>query len=188
MEERIKASIPKEEKQTEEDSFKETIDAFTSIIGNDTPEKVSALNALRKSLNSLDERASEKAMAKLDEIRSREYQEDKEAEDELNNAFEAIEDNYDVDITSNTAQATKTRQEFVSFVEKIAPKDRDGNIIDYPDMNSAWETFSEVRKVQPNRSKEIASRSMARSNDAPSSVQERVNWDKVDEFMDTLKK
>ena len=149
----------------EEDSFKETIDAFTAIIGNDTPEKVNALNTLAKSLNSLDQRASSRAIAELENIRNEEVQADQEAEQELEDAFENIEETFDVDITSNNAIAKKTRQEFVSFVEKIAPKDENGEVREYPDFNSAWETFSEMKKstAQPNRAKDLASRSMRQS-------------------------
>lgn len=188
MEERLKASIPTpQERQTEEDSFKDTIDAFTNIIGNDTPEKVSALNALKKSLEGLDQRASEKAIERLEDIRQSEVDEDIEAEEELDEAFDNIEDTFDVDITSNNPIAIKTRQEFVAYVQKIAPKDRDGDVVEYPDMISAWETFSEHRTKEPNRAKELASRGMTRSAETTSNPQERVTWNKVDEFIDTLK-
>jgi hypothetical protein len=183
----VERTAPKET-HTEENSFKETIDAFTNIIGNDTPEKVAALNALQRSLNSLDQRASEKAIEKLNDIRESEVQEDIDAENELNEAFDNIEDTFDVDITSNNPNAVKTRQEFVSYVEKIAPKDRQGNVTDYPDMISAWETYSENKQRQPNRAKDLASRSMGRSSDAPIGNQEKVNWNSVDNFIDTLRK
>jgi len=177
------------ETQPEDNSFKDTIDAFTAIIGNDTPEKVNALNALKNSLSSLDQRASQKAIEKLEEIRNQESQADKEAEEELNSAFESIEETFGVDITSKNPTAIKTRQEFVSFVEKIAPKDRNGDIVDYPDMQSAWETFSEIKKstATPSRAKELASRSMSRSAETTTTPQKRIGWNEVDEFMDTLK-
>jgi len=155
----------KEAPQTQgaEDEFKDVMDSLTVAIGNDTAEKVQALNAFKSALTSLDKRASEKAIAHLDEIKQREIEADREAEQELENAFETIEETYDVDFS--TAIGKKTRQEFVSFVEKIAPK-RNGQIIDYPDMNSAWETFQDLKKSnpQPNRAKDLASRGMARSS------------------------
>ena len=163
-------------------------DYYVRLIGNDTPEKV----AMIKEAMSRDERmlqqAEERAFNRLSQREQEEVMADKEAEEELENAFDAIEENYDVDITSNNPQAVKTRQEFVSFVEKIAPKDRNGDIVDYPDMQSTWETFQEMKKstATPSRAKELANRSMAKSTEALVGPQKRVSWNEVDEFMDKL--
>lgn len=170
------------------DDTTSVVEAFTAIIGNDTPEKVNALKSLGRALGNVDQRASQKAVEKIDEIRSREVQQDREAEQELEDAFDEIEDSYGVDITSNNSIARKTRQEFVTFVEKIAPKDRNGDIIDYPDMSSAWETFSAIKKANavPSRSKELASRGMARSSETPAGPQKRVTFDDADAFIESL--
>ena len=176
--------------QTEEDSFKDVIDSFTTVIGNDTPEKVSALNALKRSLNSLDERASQKAIEQLEAIRNEEVEADIEAEDELENAFDNIEETFDVDITSNNAIARRTRQEFVSFVEKIAPKDRNGDIVDYPDMVQAFETFSEIKRStqQPNRAKDLASRGMRNSAETTSGeIKGRSTFAEAEKYIEGLK-
>jgi len=176
--------------QTEEDSFKDVIDSFTTVIGNDTPEKVSALNALKKSLSSLDKRASQKAIEQLEAIKDEEVQADREAEDELETAFDNIEETFDVDITSNNAIARKTRQEFVSFVEKIAPKDRNGDIVDYPDMVQAFEAFSEMKKstATPSRAKDLASRGMRNSAETTSgAVQGRSTFAEAERFIEGLK-
>lgn len=177
---------PRQETQTE-DEFKEVVDSFATIIGNDTPEKQNALKALERSLKSFDERAVRHAEDRLAQIKREEEEADRQAEEELDNAFEAIEENFDVDLSSSRSQ--KLRSEFVSFVEKIAPKDRNGEILDYPDMISAWETFSEIKKAtsQPSRAKELANRSISRSSETVSAQPKRISWNDVDEFMDTLK-
>lgn len=177
---------PRRETETVDD-FKEVIDSFSTIIGNDTPEKVKALDALKRSLVSLDSKAVTRAEERIEEIRSQEDAADREAEEELYDAFETIEDNYDVDLTSQ--RGSKLRSEFVTFVERIAPKDRNGNVIDYPDMNSAWETFSEIKKstAQPSRAKELANRSMSRSTTATPTQAKKIDWQAVDEYMDSLK-
>jgi hypothetical protein len=143
-------------------------DVLTRLIGNDTPEKVSMIKEFKEILSEGTAKAKAEAIAELEARQNAEVEADREAEVELENAFENIEEAFDVDITSNNPLARKTRQEFVTFVEKIAPKDRNGDIVDYPDMTSAWETFSEIKKStqQPNRAKELASRSMARSSEA----------------------
>lgn len=142
----------------------EVVDALIAVIGNDTPEKRRAVQALRDRLDEGTKKITEwENQQKQAEIA------DREAEEELASAFDNIEETYDVDISSNAPQAKKLRQEFAVFVEKIAPKDKYGDVIDYPDMNSAWETFNEIKKAnaQPNRAKELASRGLARSSEAP---------------------
>jgi len=189
--ENFKPEAPSQEK--EENEFRDVIDSFTAIIGNDTPEKKNALQALERSLNNLDERASRKAIQSLENIQQQEVQADQEAEEELETAFDNIENTFDVDITSNNPIAKKTRQEFVSFVERIAPKDRYGDIVDYPDMTSAWETFSEMKKstANPSRAKELASRSMARSVEttaAPVIKRGGTSFSNSDNFIESLAK
>jgi hypothetical protein len=169
--------------QGAEDEFKDVMDSLTLAIGNDTTEKVQALNAFKSALVNLDKRASEKAIAHLDEIKQKEIEADRQAEEELENAFENIEETYDVDFS--TTLGKKTRQEFVSFIEKIAPK-RNGEIVDYPDMNSAWETFQEIKKSTPqtNRAKDLASRSMARSSGTEAKPDiKNLNFDNILEHL-----
>ena len=159
------------------------ISSFTAIIGNDTPEKVNALNALKNSLGRLDEKSAQRAEDRIMEIAQREQQAEAEATDELETALEGIEENFDVDFSNQ-----KLRSEFVTFVEKIAPKDRNGDVIDYPDMQSAWETFSTIQKSsqQPNRAKGLASRSMSRGSESQPAQAKKVGWDSIDEYIDGL--
>lgn len=170
IEERLGEKYGKQETAVKEPVDDEVTDVLIRLIGNDTPEKLSMVKEFRNVLEKGTQRAKQEAIEELQSRQYAEVQADREAEQELENAFENIEETFDVDITSNNAIARKTRQEFVSFVEKIAPKDRNGDIVDYPDMNSAWETFSEMKKAtaQPNRAKDLASRSMARSAETTS--------------------
>lgn len=168
----------------------EVSDVLVRLIGNDTPEKVQMVKEFKNILEKGTQRAKAEALAEIEARERAEIEADKQAEEELENAFDNIEETYDVDLTSNNPLAVKTRQEFVSFVERIAPKDRNGNVVDYPDMTSAWETFSEMKKATstPSRAKELASRGMARSAEASSKPQERVDWNTVDSFLETLGK
>lgn len=165
-------------------------DVLTRLIGNDTPEKVSMVKEFKDILGNLKGEARAEALAEIESRQNAEVQADQEAEQELESAFENIEEQFDVDITSNNALARKTRQEFVSFVEKIAPKDRNGDIVDYPDMTSAWETFSEIKKstAQPNRAKELASRGMSSSRSATESAPDkRRTFNDADDYINSLK-
>jgi len=165
-------------------------DVLTRLIGNDTPEKLSMIKEFKEILTEGTQKAKAEALAEIEARQKAESEADLQAERELENAFDNIEETFDVDITSNSPLAKKTRQEFVSFVEKIAPKDRNGDIIDYPDMTSAWETFSEIKKSTsvPSRAKELASRSMARSSEAVSETSKRPTWDLADDFIAGLGK
>lgn len=179
IEKRLKDIKPSETKTESKQENDEVVESLIAVIGNDTPEKRRAVEALR---DRLDQGAKEIA-AFREEQKANELA-DKQAEEKLTNAFENIEDAYDVDLTS--AQAKKTREEFITFIEKIAPK-RNGEIVEYPDMNSAWETFREIKKSTPSRAKELASRSMARSAETSVKQEKKIDWNAVDEMMDTLK-
>ncbi len=180
----FKPEVPEPKAEVHDDDY------YVRLIGNDTPEKVAMIREARARDERMLDMAEERAFNRLSQHEQESLQADQEAEQELENAFENIEETYDVDISSNSPLAKKTRQEFVSFVERIAPKDRNGDIVDYPDMASAWETFSEIKKAttQPSRAKELANRGMARSSEAPVATQtKRVDWNSVDDMMDSLK-
>lgn len=166
-------------------------DVLTRLIGNDTPEKLSMVKEFKDILGNLKGEARAEALAEIQSMQSAEVEADREAEQELENAFENIEETFNVDITSNNPIARKTRQEFVSFVEKIAPKDRNGDIADYPDMVQAFETFSVMKKstATPSRAKELASRSMSRSAETssePNQPRSRTPFSNSDAFIESL--
>jgi len=188
MEERIKNSF-KPEVITKEPEKDEVTDVLVRLIGNDTPEKLSMVKEFKNILDKGTERAKAEAIAELESRQNQADKADRDAEIELETAFDNIEEIFSVDITSNNPIAKKTRQEFVSFVEKIAPKDNNGDIVNYPDMNSAWETFSEMKKATtvPSRAKELANRGMARSAEAQPANQTKVGWEAAEEYISSLK-
>lgn len=168
-----------------EDSFKEAMDAFTAAIGNDTPEKVSALTALQKALSGLDQRASEKAIAHIEQIQAKQIEADKKADEELSNGFESVEEQFEITFTK------EKKKQFAEFLEKVAPKDENGEIIAYPDFIATYETFEKLNKLSqpPNRAKELASRSMARSSETGSQQIRKANtssFESTDNFLESL--
>lgn len=160
------------------------ITAFTAIIGNDTPEKVQALNALEREINQL----RVEARSATEQIQA-EKQAEYEATVALTEGLDAIEEEFDTDLTSNDPIARKTKTEFLEFVERIAPKDSEGNIREFPDFQEAFRIFQEVKAKpsQPSRAKELAARSMARAGD-PSTIPttERIDWKAVDNYFSKL--
>lgn len=171
---------------------KDVIGAFTAIIGNDTPEKVKALEALEKTLNGSDERASQKAVERFQreqaEALTKASEADKKAQEELDNYFDEIEETYNVDLSSNSASAKAMRSQFIEYVRKIAPKDANGEVATFPDLVASFEEFQERNKRAPaTRAKELASRGMTRSNDTATTMPQGRSWKDVDRFFDKLK-
>lgn len=164
-------------------------DYYERLIGNDTPEKVAMIREAKARDERMLATAEERAFNRLSQKEQEKVEADRAAEQELETAFENIEETFSVDLSSKSPVARKTRQEFVTFVEKIAPKDRNGDIIDYPDMQSAWETFSEIKKANPavSRAKELAGRGMSRSAETTGVEKPRATWEAADAFIDSLK-
>lgn len=178
----------KEIKNSEDED--DLIAAFTNIIGNDTPEKVHALKMLDRTIKGVEEKAAQRAMQEFSVREQMEKEAEKQAVQELENGFESIEETFNVDITSNTPLAKKTRNEFIDFVKRIAPKDSEGQITQYPDFEQAFTVFQETRKSAPapNRAKELADRSMTRSGDASTAKPQEVSWKSIDKLFSGFNK
>lgn len=172
---------PREEtkfrEEVKEDGF---IKAFETIIGNDTPEKVNALRMLKDEVEGI----RQEARSAREELQA-ERQADVEAERELAQGFENIEDEFNVDFTQNK----KLRSDFVDFIEKVAPKDEDGEIREYPDFQETFRLFQQINSKPTNpRAKELASRSMTRGGEASSNaIPQDTSWRGVEKFFSTLK-
>lgn len=164
----------------------ELVKAFEGIIGNDTPEKVAALKALENSLAKVDERATAKAIERLQQVQQEseenEAREIEEARDEIEDGFEDIENAYGIELTDRQKQAYK------DFLLKVEPR---GGYQEYPDFVETFEVFKNYVKAQrPSNSqaKALASRGMERSstNDTPSlnnDFGKKPLWDAVDQML-----
>lgn len=111
------------------------------------------------------ETAKQEALKEISSLEQQESVEVAKNEDYIDQQLEAIEDNYHVDITSNSPQAVKNRKGFLELLERVSPKDEDGTITDYADFQSTYELYAETHreKIDNSRNKEIADRSMQRS-------------------------
>ena len=181
----LKPTSTVEEKK---EAIDEADEILTRIIGNDTPEKVTAIRDFKKYLTGLEEKGAEKALRKLQEEREQAEREDVEAENTLTQGLESIEENFSVDITSSNQSAIKIRSEFLEFVKKIAPKDSNGDVREFPDLEQAFETFQALRTQPKNtRAKDLAARGMSRSSDASAAPKNEDNsWKAVERMMSKL--
>lgn len=183
---RLKDYQPKAEETFKKEVQNDEDDYYVRLIGNDTPEKLAMIREAKARDERMLQMAEERAFNKLSQREQEALEADRQAEEKLTLAIEDIEENFNVDLTSKDPVSRKTRVDFMNFVEKIAPKNSRGEIIDYPDMNSAFETFQEMRKSTPtsSRAKDLASRSLKRSGDAIAKPQERITFDNIDEILE----
>lgn len=193
VEKRVSQIKPSETTQFIKETTGDDIDdVLTRIIGNDTPEKLSAIKDFKKVLLEREEKGAQKALDQIESKRREEEAEERRAQEELTQGFENIEETFGVDLTSNTASAKKDRTDFVEFITRIAPKNSEGQVIAFPDLEASYETFQERKKAntQPNtKAKELASRGMSRSADASTVPQNTdKSWAAVERIFSKLTK
>lgn len=165
----------------------EADEILTRIIGNDTPEKKAAVADFKRYLASLEEKGASRAIQQLEYQQQEELQAEVEAQDELSQGFENVEETFGVDITSNTPLARKTRNDFIDFIKRVAPKNEDGEVVGYPDFEQTFQLFQENTKRPTNsRAKDLAARSMSRSSDASAAPVTGKTWADVDKLFGKL--
>ena len=121
------------------------------------------MKEFKEALDERDTRATKRAYNELIENQQNaekiEMQEESEAEDELDEGFEAVEDAFGVDLTSGTERANKLQKAYVQFLQRIEPR---GGYQEYPDFVETFEVFkkSVTSKPSTNTAKALASRGM----------------------------
>lgn len=130
------------------------------IYGTDSPEAQLATELLKKAIVGARDDAENRAYERIKSERGKELEEQRQAESELDTMIDEIEDEHGVTLTDTQERA------FFSLLEKMSPKDREGNVIEYADPSAVWEIFSEkLQKGRPTdtRAKDLSSRSMVSS-------------------------
>jgi len=173
------------DKVSEKSENKDEDDFWLRLIGDDKPEKLSFIKEAKVREEKMQQIAEEKAFQRLQAERNREEIEVSQSQEELENSIDEIEEEFNIDLTSNDPIVRKTRQDFLKYVEKIAPKDREGEIIAFPDMLSAFETFNQLRtKTSSNaRAKDLASKGVSRQGETATVSNERPTFDNVDDLI-----
>lgn len=151
------------------------------VIGNDTPEKVSAVKDMKKVLMSLADKGAQNALSTIKEEQAQAKKLETESQEELMRGLEAIEETHGIDITSGSPVAKKMRSDFMDFVRRVSPKDKDGEITSFPDLEETFAIFQEqTKRPAPSRAKEAVSRSMQRGSEAaPADIKDN-SWRAVD--------
>lgn len=149
--------------------FRETeVDAYEAvgkIYGTDTPETQAATELLKNALRDVEQRAKSSALEEFRQERAREQEEVRQASERLDSYIEEIED------TNGVTFSPQMQKSYFTLLEKMSPKDSDGNIIEYADPHAVYEVFSEkLQKRTDSKAKDLASRSMVSGNSGSQSV------------------
>lgn len=143
-------------KTTEEADYLKRVE---KIYGTATPEAKEATELLKEALQGVHQSAREDAerqiLSRLEEERRKETEEVTREEDFIENNLEKLEDEFGADFGNQT-----NRKEFLTLVERLSPKDEEGNIKEFADFSTAYEIYS--RNKTSSRAKDLASRSMIR--------------------------
>lgn len=134
------------------------------IFSNDDIGKAGAAT-LAELLRETHTKAKEEALEEIQQRIATEQTQQREFESFIDNELESIEEDYDVDITSDAPAARKMRHELRALVEKLSPKDENGLLTGYADFKETFELY-QARKEKAadttSRAKEVAARSMAK--------------------------
>lgn len=174
--------IKKQKAPSETQSFQREnaldADVHSMLFGDqaETPETRAAAmrvqRVLERQAGTAEERAYNRALEAFQQTQSQGTTEIEENRNYIEEELENIEDRFNVDLSGDTEQSRRVRNGFIDYVERLSRKDRDGEIIDYPDMQYAWEEFNSRREraSTTTRNRQVASRSMSPSagGDAPS--------------------
>jgi hypothetical protein len=148
--------------ETEESEYLRMLDR---IYGNATPEAIEATELLKKAFQGVHESAKKSALEELQKERQKEAELVAKEESELEDIISSVEDQFNVDLSADKA----TRKGFLTLMEKVSPKDKNGNIIEFADAKTVWELY-ESRKEKSTRAKDLSGRSMVRSGSNPVST------------------
>lgn len=156
-------------------------DLHAVLFGGATPtdETKATTERLQKVLEKFTDTAKQSALAEFKREQAEAQKAEREAEDEIDQNLESLEDQFDADFTSNSPAARKARHDLLEIVKKISPKDSEGNIERFGDFTTAYEIYQE-RKAKPDTSKqkELAARSLTKSGSSPTqNLEQKSNED-----------
>lgn len=141
------------------------LSSVEKIYGTDSPEATAATELLKTALRSVEERAKNSALEEFRSERAREQEEVRQASERLDSFIEEIEDEH------NVTFSPQMQKSYFTLLEKMSPKDSDGNIVEYADPHAVYEIFSEkLQKRTDSKAKDLASRSMVNGNSGSQSV------------------
>lgn len=151
-------AITEAQKFRQDSEPSEYLKSVERIYGTNSPEAQEATELLKNALKGVEERATERALEKFREEQAQAQQAVQEEEQRLDSFVEEIENSYNVTFTPTMEKS------FFQLMEKLSPKDPEGNIVHYADPHTTWEILQErLSKQTDTRAKDLASRAMTPS-------------------------
>lgn len=141
---------------TEEADYLKSVDG---IYGNQTPEAVLATDLLKKAIIGARDDAKRSAIEEWRAEKQKEVDSEMKLTKQLDSFIDDIEDTYNVELTQAQEKS------YLTLLNKMSPKDNNGNIIAYADHHNVFEVFQEKLKNKPadTRAKDLSVRSMTPS-------------------------
>jgi hypothetical protein len=162
---RLKALTEAQNSRETASSSADHLAQIERIYGTESPEAREATELLKSSLKAVEDRAMERALERLREEQSKANEEVVKAERMLDSMMEEIEDEYEADLSNE-----KVRSGFLTLLQKMSPKDKEGNIIQYADHHAVWEMYqSRQTSTTDTRARDLAARTMVQSGSSPES-------------------
>lgn len=124
------------------------------IYGTDSAEAKEATHILADALKGVKEEAKQEALAAFREEQEKAHAAVREEEKQLDSFIDEIEDEHNISLSKAEQQG------FFKLLEKMSPKDSDGNITAYADPHAVFEIFQEKTAKKDTRAKDLSSRSM----------------------------
>lgn len=136
------------------------LDLHRVLYGTQAPtdETREVSSRLQSILENYGQKAQERAIEAIRKEQAEEAKRVKEEEQSLDSMIENIEEDHNVSLTK------EQKQGFFKYMEKMSPKNDNGEVIAYADPDAVWEIFSSKLQAKPvNPAKDFASRGMVQS-------------------------
>lgn len=137
---------------------------WTMIYG-DTPEARQAWALQKGILEGMLQKNREETMREIDAKRQTELRKEQEYDEFVTGELEAIEDEFNIDVTTDAPAAKKARKEFLEVVQELSPKDDSGEITGFADFGAAWKVYQDRKAAKaPSNSvnKDVSGRTIVR--------------------------
>lgn len=137
------------------------------------PENTEAARIHQNLLAKYAKQAEEQALQRFQQSAATERAEAQRIRSVIEGHIEDIEEEYGVDLSSGSPKANRERERFLGLIEKLSPKDEDGNVENFVDFAETWELYqSRQDKLSDNtQRKEIAARTMQKSGTTTQTTQ-----------------
>ena len=142
----------------------------------DTPESRQAWALNKGILTDFMKQAEANAVKTVEDRQAAQRAQQQAFEEFISEELESIEDEFNVDVTSDAPAAKKARREFLELVQSLSPKDDNGQVTGYADFGESWKIYQDRKRAaapDKTRNKEVAARGMVKSGDAAAAAAER---------------